>query len=352
MLTTPGRRSRRRTRVMAGLHIVKKPLKAFDRYYVYAWRKGPCIHTQDGYPPIITPEILEKQLKAMAAARKKADGVPFQTIIDAYLTSPDFLKRSQVTRDDYMKWVRRVSDYFGETPVSVFEDRRCRTDIIAWRDMFADYPRTADRLVGMLSRILNFAVDRSMLNTNYAAKVRNLADTNNADEIWEPHHWEQWNSVDIPPQLQDAVFLGSMTGLRLTDLTLVNYEDHVFPNAIKIYTSKGKKRKTRAVIPILPELRDWMKDREHKGTILKNSRGYKWTPSGLGSTFQKQKPEGFERSMHDLRGTFATRLILAGLTDDQTAMIMGWDSKRVAEIRRRYVDEERVIVHLADRLSA
>jgi integrase len=86
--------------------------------------------------------------------------------------------------------------------------------------------------------------------------------------------------------------------------------------------------------------------------VLRNSRDKAWTESGLGSVFQKSKPKGFDRTIHDLRGTFVTWLAMKGLTDEQIARIVGWTAKRVGEVRARYVDEARVIVSLVDRLSA
>ena len=67
--------------------------------------------------------------------------------------------------------------------------------------------------------------------------------------------------------------------------------------------------------------------------------------------FQKAKPEGFDRTIHDLRGTFATWLAIKGLTDQDIARIIGWTPQRVGEIRARYVDEARGVVSLAERLS-
>lgn len=43
---------------------------------------------------------------------------------------------------------------------------------------------------------------------------------------------------------------------------------------------------------------------------------------------------------------------MAGLTDDQTALIMGWTSQWVAAIRVGYVNAERVIINLAEKLRA
>lgn len=65
----------------------------------------------------------------------------------------------------------------------------------------------------------------------------------------------------------------------------------------------------------------------------------------------RQKPDSFDRTMHDIRGTFVTWLAKKGLTDEEISRIVGWTAKRVSDVRARYVDEARVIVSLVDRLS-
>ncbi|MFN3315153.1 MAG: hypothetical protein ACK46Q_17100, partial [Hyphomonas sp.] len=57
------------------------------------------------------------------------------------------------------------------------------------------------------------------------------------------------------------------------------------------------------------------------------------------------------KHLHDVRGTFATRLILADLTDSEVADIMGWAVEKVSGIRRTYVDQSRVIVAIGERIS-
>ena len=333
---------------MSGLHIVKKRMKRYDRYYVYAWRGGPCIHKQDETYPVITPAILAKQVKAYEATRRHASDRVFEVVITAYRDSPEFCSLADSTKRDYRLWLGRISDKFGSIPIEAFEDRRMRGEIMAWRDTWRETPRTADKASVMMATIIGWAVERGILKSNVASKIRQLHKVSKADKIWEPEHWEAFLGAEPPEHLIDALTFASLTGLRLRDLVAVTW-DQVFPTAIKI--NQTKKRKTRAVIPILPELRDWLKDRERTGTVLKNSRGIHWSASGLGCVFQRNKPEGFDRTIHDLRGTFATRLITAGLTDEQAGMVLGWSAKRIADIRARYVDEERVILSLADKLT-
>lgn len=341
---------RKKTHIVSGLHIVRKALNHGDRYYVYAWRGGPCIHTQDDKYPVVTPVILAKQQKAKSDQYgRTSEG--FEQIIRGYRNSPEYASKEASTRYEYDRWLTRISERFGKAPVGAFEDREMRKDIIEWRNQWQDQPRTADIAAVMMSMLLNWAVENGILKVNVAAKIKNLHHVNRADLIWEDRHWQAINDAKLPTHLMDALKVSSWTGLRLGDLVKLDWSE-VGPKAIIRITNK---RKSRAVIPIMPPLRAWLDAvpvEKRTGAVLKNSRGYGWSSSGLGTVFQRSKPEGFDRTIHDLRGTFCTMLILKSLTDDQAAMIMGWTAKRVSEIRSRYVDEERIIISLAEKMSA
>ncbi len=329
---------------MTGLHVIKKPRKDGPRWYVYAWRGGPCIHSQDGPRPVIGPELLEKAL----AERKR--GAPQDTIsglIKAYTASAEYTGLRPPTRRDYDYSLAKIDMEFGKARLKVFEDRRMRNDIINWRDNWRHQPRTADKVIVMLGILLGWGMLRGLVGINIAHGIPLIYKSDRSDLIWEERHWDAFKNK--PQQLLDALELDSMTGLRLKDLVSVSWTD-VTEKAIILTTSK---RNGRAVVPIFPELRTWLDSRTHReGPLLRNSRGKGWTTSGLESVFQKHKPKGFDRTIHDIRGTYVTWLAVKGLTDEEIARIVGWTAKRVANIRARYVDEARVIISLIDRLSA
>ena len=339
---------------MTGLHIVKFTRRGLDRYYVYAWRGGPCIHQQDDVRPEITLDLVGKAQAARGEARG-IDPDTLESVITDYRASPDFTNLAAATQRDYKLWLTRISAKFGAVPLDVFEDPMIRGDIIEWRDEWASQPRTADKASVMMATLLGWAMERGRLGVNRAAGIKQLHRVNKADEIWEDHHWTAMEAMDkdgkpiCPAHLMDALKMAHLTGLRLGDLVALDWT-HVGEKAIVLVTHK---RKGRAVIPIVPELRIHLDAREHRtGIVLRNSRGQGWTESGLGSVFQKSKPKGFDRTIHDLRGTYVTFLAIKGLTDEQIARIVGWTAKRVSEIRARYVDEARTIVSLVERLSA
>lgn len=341
-------------RIMSGLHVVKKKTRAGLTWYVYAYRGGPQILKKEGgAKPAITTDMLKE------AFDLKREGAPAGTIswlAARYRNSAEFTESiGDETRRDYRKSLDRIEEKYGAANLKVFEDWRMRDLLIQWRDEnWGQQHRTADKVIVMLGTLLGWAQTRGIVSKNIAHGIPLKHKADRSDLIWEDAHWAAWQGERdgkpiCPPQLMDAFKLASMTGLRLGDLVRVGFE-HVFPHAIIIVT---KKRGGRAVIPMLPELREWIAAREHKeGTLLLNSRKQAWTTSGLGSVFQKSKPEGFDRTMHDLRGTYVTWLAVKGSTDEEIARTVGWTAKRIAEIRARYVDEARVVVELAKRLSA
>lgn len=337
---------KRRARVNTKLHIVEGKLASGPMFYVYAWRGGPCIHKSATYPTI-TLDLLERQRVARLEAGNQG-GNTLDRWIDAYRASPQFTTKAESTQRDYRLWLDRISARFGPAPLVVFADVRVRGDILDWRDQWAQQPRTADKATVMMATLLGWIVDRGQLAVNVAAGIGHLHSVNKSKEIWERRHMRAMTKA--PTHLRRALMLAGLTGLRLGDLVNLDW-GQVGKTAIIV--PHTRKRDTRAVIPILPETRKLLgKIGRKDGPVLLNSRGTKWTESGLGSVFQKSKPRDFDRTIHDLRGTFATRLILAGLTDAEAALILGWGAKEIAAIRARYVDEERVIISLAERLSA
>lgn len=340
-------------RIMTGLHVVKKRIATGNRWYVYAYRGGPCVHSQDGPRPTITPALLEK---AFAAKREGAPAGTVSWLASEYRASGEFLEDlADETRRDYRKSLDRIEEEYGAGSLAIFEDRRMRAEVIQWRDRWRHQPRTADKLTVMLGTLLNWGLLRGYVSINIAAGIPQIHKADRSDLIWEDAHWAAFEELDskgkpiCPPQLMDALKLVSMTGLRLGDLVKLQWSN-VGENAIILVT---KKRGGRAVIPVFPELREWLDTRrKDDGPVLLNSRGKGWTESGLGSVFQKTKPAGFDRTIHDIRGTYVTWLAVKGLTDDEIARIVGWTAKRVGEVRARYVDEARVVVEISKRLSA
>lgn len=328
----------------SGLPIVRKVLAdGRVRFYVYATRGGPLIHTQDRVKPRITPELLAKAQRATGRIAKDN----LDRVIDLYRDSPEFADKAPKTREDYAHRLNQCSEQFGRVPLRLVPE--LGPAIIQWRDSMAGTPRAADRCVGMLHTVIRWGKQRGHIRgDNPAADIGKLHRANRADLIWEARHWEA--VADAPAYVRRVLTLASLTGLRIGDLLSLRWE-HLQTGYLALTTGKSRHR-TEAIIPLHPDLERFFTGPPGTGEVLRNSDGNPWTLEAWKSAWGRAKPAGFDRRGHDLRGTFATRLMIAGFTDMEIALILGWGADRIAGLRARYVDRGRVVRAMAARLSA
>ncbi len=336
----------KRTKIVTGIHIIKKPTKHGPCWYIYAWRGGPRIDKRFGPKPVVDQNLLALVAKARTA---HLPGDELAATLLAYRQSPEYTKLAPDTQADYRASMDIIESYFGDAPLAAFNDWRIRGEIIAQRDKMAANPRKADKYTTMFGTILNWAMQRGQISINVGAGIPKLHHANRADQVWEQSDMDAFEP-QATPQLWRAIKLASLTGLRLGDLLKLSW-DHIGQDAVVMVTNKRGKR---VVIPMLPELRTLLASIEgDEGPILRNSYGNPWSADGLKTVFQRAKKKtGIAKRIHDLRGTYVTFLAVKGLTDQEIARIVGWSEKRISEIRARYVDEARVVIELSKRLSA
>ena len=352
----------------AGLHIVSKrrtgkPL----RWYVYAYRGGPLIHKAEGPRPRITAEISDAAAEARKVKGTDAPaGSTLAALIVAFKGSPEFLRLAASTKTSHNTWLERIREEFGAAPASLFDDRRMKSDILDWRDRWADKPRSADAAMQTMSRLLSWGEERGKLTKNIATGISQLYEANRSEVIWEVADFERFAPA-ASVEVNEGVALAAFTGLRRGDLVKLPWAA-VGEHAIVWRTAKSR-GKNLATVPLMPEakaLLQRIRDRhaaemaarpEAKrvplpDTVLSNSRWRPWTALGFGSRFNDAKnAAGIDKHLHDLRGTFVTRCCIAGLNDREIADIVGWNTKDIAAIRARYADQARVVIAIGERLS-
>lgn len=359
---------------LEGLHYVSK-LKAGKptRWYVYAWRGGPCIAKRE---QARKPQLKASELQAALDAREhlgKPDPRKLLSLIRDWQASPEWKGLADGTRKTWGSQLNAIEARWGDKPISVWNDPRMVTKVIAWRDSRAETPRGADIGVTVLRELLKFGKLRARVLLNVADGIPTLyRGGDRADIIWTDDDMDRfgWHALKLDiPHVIDGLWLDALTGLRREDLVTVN-ETNVWEHAIVKKALKASRRKRRhATMPRLPELNELLEELKtrprHEGvtTLLVNSRGLQWTGDGFGGQFNRVRDaanivhvdpdtgEARKKHLHDVRGTFATRLMLAGLTDQEIADIMGWSVDRIATIRRIYVDQARVVVAIGERIS-
>lgn len=351
-----------------GLHIVRKyRLGKPMIWYVYAWRGGPLIQRTEGGRPKKTVALNDLAAEARNITREPS-GATIAKLVRDYRapTTPEWVKLAASTKSNYATWLDRIIEEFGDAPVSAFDDRKIRGDILAWRDKWMTQPRSADAAIQVLSKLLSWGVDRGRLEKNVAKGISQLYEADRSEIIWEAEDFAAFEKA-ASIEVWEGVQLAALTGLRRGDLVKLPWAA-ISEHAIVWRTAKSR-GKNLATVPLLPETKILLeqikarhatfmaaqrKDRRKAlpVTVLSNSYWRPWTAMGFGSRFNDAKADsGISKHLHDLRGTFVTRCCIAGLTDQEIADIVGWDTKDIASIRARYADQSRVVIAIGERLS-
>lgn len=362
---------------LKGLNRARKRLKdGREVVYWYAWKGGPRLDGQPG-----SPEFIASYNRAVAD-RRAPRHENLAALVARYRASPEYLQKlAPATRKEWARWLDRIAADqaaldIGGLPIKALDDRRVRADLLEWRDQWADRPRSADYAMQVLSRVLAFGVDRGLLAINAIAGVAQLYASDRADQIWTAQDLAAFAKAAPSPEVAVIPQLACLTGLRRTGLTRLALS-HVGDLAIVMPAAKKRKGKARdVVIPLLPETKALLVEIRARQlarhaeltaqaakkrrppppeptTVLTNTRGLPWTPDGLEAQVIKAKAAaGVDKHLHDARGTFATRLRMAGLSASEIADVLGWEEDRVQRLLETYVDRESVVRSIAGRLSA
>lgn len=342
----------------AGIHVVSKRLASGTKvHYVYAWRGGPLIHRAQGErKPTLTLSLYDAAANARRS-RSEHDTYLFRHLTDSWQSSGEYARLSKRSQGTFQTWIPRINEKFGDVPLSVFDDRKMKVDIVEWRDQWSNHPRTADHAVQSLRRILSFGQSIFKLNINCAFNIPPLYEVDRSLIVWTKEDIEAFNEKSRPP-LIEALKLEGCTGLRRTDLAEVTW-DAVDDFTISWKTSKSNRKRT-VIIPILTETRELLASIKARHasemasrspdkrvplprTILAMPDWKSWSPGGLGNAFcRAMMAADVDKHLHDMRGNFVTRLAIAGLPADQIADIVGWSLPGVQEMLKRYVNKEKL----------
>jgi len=351
------------------------------RWYVYAWRGGPCILKAVGVGrPRLGPDHV-KQLQRALEAERAPDPTTLLSLIRAWRShdparpsSPEWSLLSAATQKTWGFALDRIAEKWGQTPLAVWNDPRMVAKVVAWRDSRAATPRAADIGVTVLRALLEFGRLRGRVIINAAANIPQLyRNGQRAEIIWTDDDIAKFTSAarDMGQNyIVDGLRLAALTGLRRADLVTLTWsqvgEFAIVKKALK--RSAGKRRHmTMPRIPALNVLLEELRTRKRRDgveTVLVNSYGDPWSGDGFGGSFNRVRDaagivqidedsgEKIKKHLHDVRGTFCTKLLTeTDLSDREAADIMGWSPDRVATIRRVYVDQSKIVVALGERMS-
>lgn len=320
-----------------GIHVVK----AKGREYVYAWRGGPRLLS-----PVGSPEFV-RELAEAAASRRTVDRSKISGLVASYKESPEWRELADKTRKNWTPFLDKIHAKFGTTSIAAFDRPLIRVAIRKWRDEMRSTPRQADMALQVLSRLLSFGVAEGRLQANACTGIPRIYSSNRADIIWLLEDFQALQKT-ASREVMWAVRLAALTGLRKGDVLRLSW-NHVLEHSIEMRTGKSGERKT-AVIPLYGELRALLKEIPRRRgtsveatTILTNTDGHPWK-TGFDASFIRAKNKAkVDKHFHDLRGTAATRMFLAGLTVREIAEIFTWSEDQVERLINVYVKKDELL---------
>ncbi|MBO6755689.1 MAG: tyrosine-type recombinase/integrase [Roseibium sp.] len=347
-----------------GIHRVRKRLaNGAHCYYYYVVRGGPRFWksdapvAEDSPPRAFVTAYEAGRSRLRAGAEEPVHPLSLAQTISEYRASPKYRRLKPITKREYERAIEEVLAAFGKKRLSAFTKPQNRKRIKAWHWSFEDTPRQADMYLGMLVTILNFAVDQGDIPNHCADRIERLHEADHSNVIWLPE--EQQALIDaakLPSRY--LIISAAFTGLRRKDVCAIpataDKGDH-----LNWWTSKSNER-TEVVIPIVPEYRRHLDElKAYRArfevppmTLHCNSRGKPYTPDGLSSCFDDARSVvKIDKRFHDLRGTAVHNFIRANFLDDEIAEIVGWATKDVRAIRRKYADRATIVNAAIERLK-
>lgn len=358
--------------VIKHIHFVRKRLAGGDtRWYVYAWRGGPQVMWADGTKrPTLSPEALQLIAEAKKPKPSPPVGAPPATLgdlIGKWQASPIWAAYAASTKKTWNTYVRAIERRWAKVPLAVFNDPRMRAKIVDWQEENSDRPRAADLGIDVLERLLAYGMRRGVLTINAAAGIGSIYGGGQREEIiWTDAELDAFEVKAAELGMKSAALalrLCTVTGLRRQDLVTLTWAQVQQFAIVKKALKKSKGKRRFATVPRVPELDDVLtlgtklpRDKRVQTVLVVNGRPWQLDEltraiatirEAMGGVFHIDEDSGQRRSkhLHDARGTYATKLMLLGLSDDEIADVMGWSRDQVARIRAVYVD--RTTYHVA-----
>lgn len=345
---------------LSGLHKATKRLSGGRvAIYAYAFRGGPLVVRAEGGSLVAANRAMEEALgqpgvsakieDARRPIRRTDDKRFVRGLIYAFKASPEWAKIAPSSQAEYTRYLTSFEGEFGEMTVAAFDHPEAKVALLEWRDQWAAKPRAADYAMQSVGRLFKWARGRGMTQARPTEDVERLYNADRSDVIWTASDLEKLLAV-ASREIGIAVRLAAETGLRMGDLINLPW-GAVGDHGIVWRTSK---RGRQVVVPLTPEAKAILSTMPKKAlVVLTNSRGKPWTRDGFKTMFGKAKAEAGLTGLHfhDLRGTAATRLFIAGSPKRDIAKIMGWAEAAVDALLTKYVSGDAVALDLLSRMN-
>lgn len=249
---------------------------------------------------------------------------------------------SQRTQRDYRLQVeKRINPHLGGTKVERLTPRQVTTWL---KTIGTEHTRSANKALGVLKAMLRWGRANGYTTTRAADDVKRLkAPPPKAANPWTPAEVEEL--AEAMPGLRDRtiIYLAAYSGLRFSELRALRWQDvdldegvvHVAHSLDLDGSLKPPKSHQERSLPILrpglAALREWRDATTGTDFIFRTRHGGTLSKDWYKTVHQVT---GRRVYLHELRDTYASILIAAGIGEMELTMWLGHTSVELT--RRRY----------------
>ena len=345
---------------LEGLKIVN----ARGRWYVYVRdTMEPLLKGFMGTREQLMARLADPDMLAAYNARRKrnlnrvyAEGTLgalvawYQTDCSAYT---DLAARTKKDYDAAFLWLRPEFD----CPLDVI-DTASLYDV---RDGCAKEktPHFADKMIGALSSMFGYAVERRKMPSNPCIGMRKAHKADpNANREWYPEEWKA--AIEAAPmEIKTAMMLARYAGLRgqtVVAVTWKQYVEHFLTGkAFRFVARKTAKKNPEVLVPVLPELQAFLaeiKVRTPDGPIALRADVSTWANEldmqrRVSNWLRRRERDGLigaGTTLHGLRVSYAAWLSRAGANTKEVAAALGDRTEKMGAHYTRHVEAEASVV--------
>ena len=264
-------------------------------------------------------EAIEQKLKDEANGRRY-QLVQYDPDLTVAALAARFLSDSQ-PRPHHIWHLKSLLPFFGDFPV-IRLNRNMAREFRQWRKRQNVTDATVNRGLSVLRHILFWAVDESLLQSNPMARVPLVQERRVKHPVMTPSEEDRVLAV-VPDYLRHIVIAALDTGMRRGEILNQRWEDvDLVRRLLSVTKSKTAGGESRE-IPLTNRLRDILGANPKDEGIVFTYHGHplSWIRKGWLGALKRAGLRHFR--FHDLRHTFNTRLMEAGVIQDVRMAIMG-----------------------------
>ena len=263
--------------------------------------------------------------------KRKAERLLFSQLVGLYLQDyAKINKRSWKTDRSYLKSMERTFSKLYLDEINPLYIERYKAERLSG----GLRPSTVNRCLAIMRKALNLAVEWGFLDRNQVPRIKLLPEKDNMMEKILSGEEENRLLGACSSNLRPILIIALNTGMRLGEILGLRWSQVDFQaKRIRVERTKsGKVRHIEANTPLLRELLGLKSLDGQSGYVFLNSRtGKPLTTVKTAFKVACRRAGISGLRFHDLRHTFASRLVLLGVDPITVRNLLGHSSVRITE---------------------